>query len=255
MKYESLATLFIGIILGMTIGLISCGRIDRPIERPIEKPMEPPNRHKPTVQYNKCASVHRIMKRSNLTGTQIIAHLKSLPVYERDNYILSMVQKGNMPSFMRKPIAITMGEKTICTFPDYFALGNDKDYVRMPVGAPLAYRIAKEFRMELPTKQIVDAIYQAADIKLTPKPMKPTNQMSSIDYYVRHDFTLDGQLNSRIGLIVGHKKDIIQTQKTGRVTIYGWHWISGNPIQPVSSVHGKHYFDYSHGLRLVKEVK
>ena len=37
----------------------------------------------------------------------------------------------------------------------------------------------------------------------------------------------------------------------GRVAIYGWHRRSGDPIQPVSTVHGATYSDYSHGIRLV----
>ena len=37
----------------------------------------------------------------------------------------------------------------------------------------------------------------------------------------------------------------------GRVAIYGWHRSPGDPIQPLSTVHGAQYVDYSHGVRLV----
>jgi hypothetical protein len=37
----------------------------------------------------------------------------------------------------------------------------------------------------------------------------------------------------------------------GRVAIYGWHRSNGDPIQPLSTVHGEFYADYSHGIRLV----
>ena len=40
-------------------------------------------------------------------------------------------------------------------------------------------------------------------------------------------------------------------QLPGRVAIYGWHWAPGHPIQPLSTVHGAQYVDYSHGVRLV----
>ncbi|HBQ23346.1 MAG TPA: hypothetical protein DD656_06395 [Alphaproteobacteria bacterium] len=40
----------------------------------------------------------------------------------------------------------------------------------------------------------------------------------------------------------------------GRVAIYGWHKSNGNPIQPLSTVHGAAYADYSHGLRLVSRT-
>jgi len=38
------------------------------------------------------------------------------------------------------------------------------------------------------------------------------------------------------------------------VAIYGWHWPWGSPIQPLSTVHGARYADYSHGVRLVSET-
>ena len=43
------------------------------------------------------------------------------------------------------------------------------------------------------------------------------------------------------------------TQKPGRIAIYGWHKADGKPIQPLSTVHGAGYADYSHGIRLVSE--
>jgi hypothetical protein len=42
--------------------------------------------------------------------------------------------------------------------------------------------------------------------------------------------------------------------KPGRIAIYGWHRSSGDPIQPLSTVHGARYADYSHGIRLVSEM-
>ena len=40
----------------------------------------------------------------------------------------------------------------------------------------------------------------------------------------------------------------------GRIAIYGWHRLTGAPIQPLSTVHGACYADYSHGIRLVSEM-
>jgi hypothetical protein len=39
----------------------------------------------------------------------------------------------------------------------------------------------------------------------------------------------------------------------GRIAIYGWHREAGEPIQPLSTVHGANYADYSHGIRLISE--
>jgi hypothetical protein len=38
------------------------------------------------------------------------------------------------------------------------------------------------------------------------------------------------------------------------VAIYGWHRSNGDPIQPLSTVHGEYYADYSHGIRLVSRT-
>ena len=40
----------------------------------------------------------------------------------------------------------------------------------------------------------------------------------------------------------------------GKIAIYGWHRLNGAPIQPLSTVHGACYADYSHGIRLVSET-
>jgi hypothetical protein len=51
------------------------------------------------------------------------------------------------------------------------------------------------------------------------------------------------------------KKDVVMTNRLaehlGRIAIYGWHRATGQPIQPLSTVHGANYADYSHGIRLV----
>ncbi len=56
----------------------------------------------------------------------------------------------------------------------------------------------------------------------------------------------------------GHKKDVVitnrLTREQGRIAIYGWHQPTGIPIQPLSTVHGAGYADYSHGIRLVSDV-
>ena len=63
----------------------------------------------------------------------------------------------------------------------------------------------------------------------------------------------------RLGeLVSGDKKDVVITNRLavnlGRIAIYGWHRGPGEPIQPLSTVHGANYADYSHGIRLVSEM-
>src|SRR5262249_38225116 len=56
----------------------------------------------------------------------------------------------------------------------------------------------------------------------------------------------------------GDKKDLVLTNRLWthplRVAIYGWHRKDGSPIQPLSTVHGFRYADYSHGVRLVSDT-
>ena len=81
--------------------------------------------------------------------------------------------------------------------------------------------------------------------------------MGSNRYYLAHSRAIDEQLamTSSRGLTAGHKKDLVLTRrlaaKPRRVAIYGWHRSDGRPVQPLSTVHGARYADYSHGLRLV----
>lgn len=200
-------------------------------------------------------------------GEAFFAALGGLSGSERDARVVKELARGNMPAFLRQLKPVTFRGKdsrgadteiVICVTPDYLALGSDRDYVRVPLGLPAAARIAGRFNMLLPTPRMVDAIYAQADVKLSPAPMQAGPQMSSTAYLLRHDATIDNQLRGRHGLIAGQKKDVVMASRMasapGRVAIYGWHRSGGRPIQPVSTVHGANYADYSHGIRLVSKT-
>lgn len=148
-------------------------------------------------------------------------------------------------------IPIEYDGRTLCVMPDYYSVDN----VRTPVGMREALAIAAKEGAFLPTPGMVDAIWEQADIKLSPIPMTPGPEMTSVAYYERHHAMIEEQLKGMDVeglLIAGHKKDIVQQQVEGKVTIYGWHKSNGDPIQPVYSGHHAEYRDYSHGLRLVR---
>ena len=200
-------------------------------------------------------------------GQAFFASLGGVSGSDRDAKVIRELARGNVPAFMRELQPVTFRGKdsrgadteiVICVTPDYLALGDDRDYVRVPLGLPAAARIAKAFDMTLPTPHMVDAIYVQADVRLSPAPMTPGPQMSSTGYFLTHNATIEGQLRGRGGLVAGQKKDVVMANrmasKPGRVAIYGWHRSSGSPIQPVSTVHGANYADYSHGVRLVSKT-
>ncbi|MCB1331798.1 MAG: hypothetical protein KDK28_21045 [Maritimibacter sp.] len=206
-------------------------------------------------------------RKGGATGSAFFAGLTNVSGPERDARIIAELARGNMPGFLHDLQPVTFKgqdargaavEITLCVTPDYLALGSDQDYVRVPLGLPAAARIAGAFDMTLPTPRMVDAIYAQAGIKLSPAPMPPGSQMSSTSYFVTHNTTIEGQLKGRRGLVAGHKKDVVMASRMasapGRVAIYGWHQRSGAPIQPVSTVHGANYADYSHGIRLVSKT-
>jgi hypothetical protein len=109
---------------------------------------------------------------------------------------------------------------------------------------------------------IDDAIYLQARYHLTPQPFPAGTEMRSTEYYWTHNQMIEEQAHSlgvRLGeLVSGDKKDVVITNllasRVGRIAIYGWHRAPGDPIQPLSTVHGANYADYSHGIRLVSEM-
>lgn len=200
-----------------------------------------------------------------------MASVRGIDGVKRDRHVAREILRGNMPDFLHDLVPVTISGRTsdgtkaritICVTPDYLALGSDRDYVRVPLGLAAASRIAEQFDMILPTPQMVDMIYRAAALRLAPQPMSPGPQMTSTAYFVRHNATVEAQRKNAGAapgtLISGHKKDVVLTSRLashrGRVAIYGWHRRNGRPIQPLSTVHGAGYADYSHGVRLVSRT-
>jgi hypothetical protein len=144
--------------------------------------------------------------------------------------------------------------------PDYLAIGNDTDFVRMPMTPQSATQIATAFGCTLPTRKMVNDIYAAAEVKLEPKPQ--TKDRETVETFVRFNDIIEQQragAGKPLGqLVAGHKKDVVLTnrlkEKPNKVAIYGWHKPDGQPIQPLYVGHADYYVDYSHGIRLVKQT-
>jgi hypothetical protein len=187
---------------------------------------------------------------------------------QREQAILSQLLEGNLPGFLRKLARVRLtselasGKKlaaTIFVMPEYLAIGSDIDFLRIPMNLYTATAIADRFSFVLPTRKIVDAIYDQSTCRFAPQPLPPGPQMTSTEYYRTHNSIVDEQSQTRgfpAGVLVsGHKKDVVLTNRLnsrpGRIAIYGWHRAKGAPIQPLSTVHGAGYADYSHGIRLI----
>lgn len=139
---------------------------------------------------------------------------------------------------------------------DVFALGTSDDPIRVPLSGPGCQAVADALGMSLITSAISDSIWRCADVRLTPLPWGPPYDasMQSVDRVLVHNERIESQRNGRRGLVAGHKKDVVLTnrllQQPKQVAIYGWIKGDGNAIQPLSLVHESTYMDYSHGLRL-----
>ncbi|HEY1092522.1 MAG TPA: hypothetical protein VGE47_15610 [Burkholderiaceae bacterium] len=190
----------------------------------------------------------------------------------REQAIRRELLAGNVPRFLRtlQPVSVEAqlaGLGTVrlifCVLPDYLSLGNDADFLRVPMGLDTALAVAGTFGFVLPTRRMVDLIYRQSAVQLEAQPLPPGEQMHSNAYYQRHQEMVQVQ---RAGfaklpadaLVAGHKKDLVLSarlwERPGRVAIYGWQRADGEPIQPLSTVHSANYADYSHGVRLVSNV-
>jgi hypothetical protein len=190
---------------------------------------------------------------------------------ERDAAIREELLAGNMPRFLRHMLPATLTARladgqpvrlTLCVLSDYLSLGSDNDFLLVPMGLDTALAVAARFGFVLPTRRIVDLIYREAAVRLRPQPLPAGDTMRSTGYYLRHNAMVQAQrdgLGRHPGaLTAGHKKDLVLSSRLwsepGRVAIYGWHRGLDAPIQPLSTVHGARYADYSHGVRLVSSV-
>jgi hypothetical protein len=199
------------------------------------------------------------------TGSEFAASIAPLDLAARERAIITEVKRGNVPAFWRKfvevKVATSDGAVMFRVAPDYFAIGTDDDYFLIPMTPMTAQTIADELGCILPTRKMVDEIWRAAELKLTPAPIPPTPAMISVPVFIEHNAMVRTQRIEALPahpagtLVAGHKKDVVLTPQLavapGKVAIYGWHRADGSPIQSLHLGHTASWVDYSHGVRLV----
>lgn len=208
-------------------------------------------------------------RRNAISGSEFARQTANLSASERQAAALKELRQGNVPDFLRtlRPVEFSYsgpwGQQltaTMWVMPDYLAIGSNEDFLRIPLTLPSATAIANEFGCILPTRKMVDDIYAQAEYHLKPQPLPAGPQMGSNAYFLKHQQMIETQ---RAGipsgeLIAGHKKDVVITNllnsRPRQIAIYGWHRKAGDPIQPLSTVHGANYADYSHGIRLISRT-
>jgi hypothetical protein len=204
-------------------------------------------------------------------GTEFASLVASMDERDRDAAIRSALLAGDLPRFLRSAVPVELSGRaldgaavrvTLCVLPDYLSIGSARDHLLVPMGLDTALAVAEAFGFMLPTRKMVDAIYRQAAVRLSPQPLRADERMRSTRYYVRHNALVQAQRSSTqaplAALTAGHKKDLVISKllwsSPGHVAIYGWHRNEHAPIQPLSTVHGARYADYSHGVRLVSTI-
>ena len=200
-----------------------------------------------------------------LTGSAFIESVASLPRAEREAVILRELMAGNIPSFLRtlrtvQASATGADGRTHSiayeVMPDYLAIGSDDDFVRMPMDPYTAQAFCDAFGFVLPTRKMVNDIWAAATVRVEPRPL--TQERESPLTFLQHHRIIEEQLagRERGALVAGIKKDVVVSnrllERADRVAIYGWHYTTGSPIQPLYVGHVDWYVDYSHGIRPVR---
>jgi len=210
-----------------------------------------------------------------IEGSDFVAQVTGLSIIDREIAVVREILSGNVPSFSRKLRSLKISQNVDATnyeliyfvACDYMAIGSDQDYLYIPLTPSTAQYLADKLNCSLPTRKVVDNIYTNSEITLSPQPIPPSDKMTTIQVFEQHtdsikqQFSLLGFDRSANGIVAGHKKDIIISNKiyapdlsNERVVIYGWHKSENNPIQPVYNGHTAMYADYSHGVRLISRL-
>jgi hypothetical protein len=170
--------------------------------------------------------------RHAMTGSAFIKSVTLLSRDEREAAIRRELFAGNIPSFLRNLRTVEVTDTTTDSvkhtvsydvMPDYLAIGSDRDFVRIP---------------------------------MTPLTVERESPLT----FLQHHRIIEDQLRGveRGTFVAGIKKDVVVTNRLGekpqRVAIYGWHYVNGQPIQPLYVGHVDWYVDYSHGIRPVRRV-
>lgn len=201
--------------------------------------------------------------------------LRTPPGPKREQLIYDAAIKQGKPTNL-VPVTVTLADGTKIVYrvmSDYLMIGDANDKIRVPISGNTAQRIADYFGMSLPTPKMVHQVYQAADTKLTAKPMSAGGNIGG-KYYsgqevVNHkisDSDTSVAFNERINqdlskaknptLVAGHMKEITAPEAPGKLGLYGLYGADGKPIQNSAfTPHDTHlHTEYASGTRLVDDA-
>jgi hypothetical protein len=133
--------------------------------------------------------------RDAIRGIQFAQETIGMSGREQQMRVLDELLRGNVPGFLRKLKPVHLSHRSphgemitalIWVKPDYLAIGSDEDFLRIPLSYPSAVAAAQAFDCILPTRKMVDAVYDQATCHLKPDPLPSGPKMRSSEYYLKH---------------------------------------------------------------------
>ena len=225
-----------------------------------------------------------------LTGHEFIQKVQDMGFWDMEEQTVAQILAGNVPSALKKFRKITYTvtirhryqsytlegfpdgpvknethkyKVEMWVLPDYLAVGNDQDFVRMPMGPLAAQRVADSLYCSLPTTFLSDRINEVSEGRIEIFPFRPVGDRNMKPLCFEDSNNAINALMRSKGLkfgqfVSGLKKDVVLTTRLENepdyyrhVAIYGWFHPDGHPQQPLFIRHGNFYSDYSHGIRLI----
>lgn len=201
-----------------------------------------------------------------MKGSEFIGRYARASLADRDAAAVDLALRGDsMVQWPFVEVPIKDGDKVVAAFwaaSDYFAIGTEDDFIRYPLTPLAAQTIADAKGWRLPTRKMVDLVWEAAPLKVKPERWGPPydESMKTMERFDAHNRRVQIGLEKagwKFGtLSAGMKKDVVLSNRTmlGHVTIYGWHKMDGAAIQPLNALsHNDRYADYSHGVRFIDQ--
>lgn len=133
--------------------------------------------------------------------------------------------------------------------PDYLAIGHDTNYYLCPMTPILGQCLADSTDCMLPARKTVDQIRNNAPLHMNPESIPPSPLMTTLPVMNDHNNMVWVQRQPLLGtyplgtFVAVNKKDVVISNQIyslpspARVLIYGWHYTSGTPIQPLCGGH------------------
>jgi matrix metalloproteinase-14 (membrane-inserted) len=174
---------------------------------------------------------------------------------KREKVFVDQLIAGNMPDALLRwvtiPVSYTANKGTpkertirgtVQVLPDYLMIGEDFDFVHVPLDPMSAQKVADAFGVLLPTARICQAIYEHTEASrrigaITRTPSESTTA------YLAHSLSIQKRMDETkpdrilLGeLVAGHKKDVVLAKRSpanvGAIAFHGFYDAKGFPFEP-----------------------